>query len=160
MAYDYDEKDAAILRVLCTNARLSYREIAKQLKIHPNTVIERMKKMEKYGVIERYISVIDHKKLGYGITAMIQVDISGKADNAMKKIARLRCVHDTYRTTGEYDGVVFAVCRDIDEMGRVVNEINEVDGVQRVNTKVVLDAYPGSTCPALDLPNAPRILYK
>lgn len=141
MVYDYDGKDLEILRVLGRNGRLSYREIAKELKMHPNSVIERIRKMEKAGVILKYNAAIDYKKLGYGITALIQIDIEGKTDVAMKKIARFPFVHNAYRTTGEYDGIVIVRCTDMDCLGKLVNDINSVEGVQRVNTKIVLASF-------------------
>ncbi len=145
MEYDYDEKDVAIIRTLVSNARLSCREIAKRLKLHPNTVIERMGRMEEAGVIERYSAMISHEKLGYGVTAMVQVDVEGKTDDALKKIAKVPYVHETYRTTGEYDGIALIRCRDMNDLGKATNDINEIHGVQRVNTKIVLGSYPG-TC--------------
>ncbi len=141
MAYDYDAKDVGILRLLGRNARLSSREIAKELKIHPNTVIERMRRMEKEGVITRYTAVFDFRKLGYAITAIIQIDIEGKTDVAMRKVAKMPYVHHAYRTTGEYDGIAIVTCKDIDTLGRLVNDINSVEGVQRVNTKIVLGNF-------------------
>ncbi len=144
MAYDYDDKDVGILRLLMRNTKRSHREIAKELRIHPNTVMERIRRLEAAGVITGYSATIDYKKLGYGVSAVIQIDIEGRTEVAMKKIARLPFVHHAYRTTGEYDGIAIVVCRDIEELGKLVNEINSTEGVQRVNTKIVLAAFPGA----------------
>ncbi len=141
MEYDYDEKDIEILRLLGRNARLSYREIAKELKMHPNSVMERIRKMEKAGVIVKYNVAVDYKKLGYGVTALIQIDIEGKTDVTMKKIAKLQFVQHAYRTTGEYDGIAMVRCTDMECLGKLVNDINSVEGVQRVNTKIVLASF-------------------
>lgn len=146
MAYECDDKDVAILRVLSGNSRLSFREAAKRLKMHPNSVMERVRRMEREGVIEKYTIRPNYRLLGYKVTAVIQVDVEGNTDSAMKKIARFPCVENAYRTTGEYDGIAIVVCREIDDLGRLVNEINGVEGVQRVNTKVVLSEFRGAGC--------------
>lgn len=149
MIFDYDDKDVGILRLLSGNSRISYREMAKKLGMHPNSVIERIKKMEKEGVIEKYTVNVNYKKLGYGITALIQVDVEGKTEPSLKKIAKIPFVQSAYRTTGEYDGIVMVVCRDMDELGRIVNEINDVEGVSQVNTKIVLSDFKG--CPEFNI---------
>lgn len=144
MVFDYDEKDVEILRILSNSARLSFREMAKRLGMHPNSVIDRIRRMEKEGVIEKYSIVVNYAKLGFGVTALIQIEVEGKTDTAMRKVARLPCVHEAYRTTGEYDGIAIVVCRSIDELGRLVNSINGIEGVQRVNTKIALAGFGGN----------------
>jgi Lrp/AsnC family transcriptional regulator, leucine-responsive regulatory protein len=143
MAYETDDKDVAILRVLGANSRLSFREIATKLGMHPNSVIERVRRMERAGIIEKYGLVVNSKLLGFRVTAVVQIDIKGRSDIAMRRISRLPFVREAYRTTGEYDGLVVVVCRDIDDLSRLVNDINGVDGVQRVNTKIALTEYRG-----------------
>ncbi|MDD5337231.1 MAG: Lrp/AsnC family transcriptional regulator [Candidatus ainarchaeum sp.] len=141
MAIEYDEKDVGILRILDENARLSYREIAKRMRMHPNTVIERMKRMEKGGAIERYAPVVNYKKLGYGIIAIIQVDVQGDPHKVMKSVGKHGFVHYAYGTTGEYDGIVVVVCRDVDMLNAITGEIAVIPGVQRLNTKIALEQF-------------------
>lgn len=141
MVYKYDEKDVEILRFLCINAKLSSRKLAQKLGMHPNSVIERIKKMEKAGIIRKYTTLLNVKMLGYKIKALIQLEIKGNTDVVMKKIVKLPFIQNAYRTTGEYDGIVKVICRDMDDLGRIVNEMNGVEGVQKVNTKIVLAEF-------------------
>ncbi|MFA5077185.1 MAG: Lrp/AsnC family transcriptional regulator [Candidatus Micrarchaeia archaeon] len=144
MGFEYDEKDVGILRLLDENARMPYREIAKRVRMHPNTVIERMKRMEEEGVIERYAPVLNYKKLGYGIIAIIQVDVEGDPHRVMKNIGKQSFVHYAYGTTGEYDGIVVVICKDIEMLNSITGEIAVVPGVQRVNTKITLEQFGGN----------------
>jgi DNA-binding Lrp family transcriptional regulator len=68
-----DELDDKILEKLNENARKSYREIARELNISLTTVSNRIKKMEDEKVIERYIPLINQEKIGYDLTAVINV---------------------------------------------------------------------------------------
>jgi Lrp/AsnC family leucine-responsive transcriptional regulator len=71
-----DEFDQKILEILNENARTSYREVARKLKVSLSTISNRIKKLEDGRVIERYIPVINQEKLGYALTAIINMKIS------------------------------------------------------------------------------------
>ena len=68
-----DEIDEKILEKLNENARKSYREIARELNISLTTVANRIKRMEDEKIIERYIPLINQEKIGYDLTAVINV---------------------------------------------------------------------------------------
>jgi len=71
-----DEVDDKILEKLNENARKSYREIARELNVSLTTVSNRIKKMEDKKIMERYIPLINQEKIGYNLTAVINVKIS------------------------------------------------------------------------------------
>ena len=68
-----DETDVKILGKLLSDARLSYRRIADEIGVSPPTVLARVKKLENDSVIKFYSAVLDHEKLGYDLTAIIEV---------------------------------------------------------------------------------------
>ena len=49
-----DETDRTILRALCKDGRTIYRDIAKQLEVSPQTISDRLKKLEKNKVIQKF----------------------------------------------------------------------------------------------------------
>ena len=56
-----------------SDARLSYRSIAEQIGVSPPTVLARVEKLEKSKIIKSYSALFDHEKLGYDLTAIIEV---------------------------------------------------------------------------------------
>ena len=70
------EVDDKILEALNENVRKSYMEIARELNISLTTVANRIKRIEDEKVIERYIPLINQEKIGYDLTAVINVKIS------------------------------------------------------------------------------------
>ena len=66
-----DETDVKLLGKLLSDARLSYRRIADELRVSAPTVLTRVKKLEKESVIKFYSAILDHEKLGYDLTAII-----------------------------------------------------------------------------------------
>ena len=68
-----DKTDEKILRNLMVDARLSARQLALKLGMSTVTVLSRIKKMEKEKIIKGYSALIDHEKLGYSLTAIIEI---------------------------------------------------------------------------------------
>ncbi len=134
-----DELDLMILRLLQKNGRLSYREIARELRVAVGTVYNRMKKLEEKGIIIRFIPVIDYEKMGFGITAVIGVRANGRRiTDIEKEVAKHPRVTSVYDVTGEYDVYIIAKFRDREDMNGFVKWLLSIDGVERTNTSVVM----------------------
>jgi Lrp/AsnC family leucine-responsive transcriptional regulator len=70
-----DEIDAQILDLLQTDGRLTNAAIAEEVGLTTSTIYERVKKLEKKEIIQRYVAVVDPQKLGKHITAFIRLTI-------------------------------------------------------------------------------------
>ncbi len=134
-----DEIDTKILKVLNWNARLSYREIARQTKLSTGTVISRLKKLQKSGVIVGYCVQIDSKKLGYTLGAIIEV-IAAKSMflEASRKISSYHNVSGVYAVSGDIDAIVIAKFKDSDHLNDFLRELNKDPDVIRTGTHIVL----------------------
>ena len=134
-----DELDRKILALLQRNARLSYREIARELRVAVGTVYNRVKRMEEAGVIRGYAPVLDYEKLGFGLTAIIGVKAQGRRIVEIEReIAGSDRVMLVYDTTGEYDIFVVAKFRDRGDMNSFVKWVLSLEGVEKTNTSVAM----------------------
>ncbi|ASI99880.1 AsnC family transcriptional regulator [Thermococcus celer Vu 13 = JCM 8558] len=134
-----DELDLRILSLLQQNARLSYREIARELKVAVGTVYNRIKRMEEEGIIKGFAPLVDYEKLGFGLTAVIGVKAQGrKIVEIEREIARNDRVLIVYDITGEFDIVVVAKFKDRADMNRFVKWLLSLDGVEKTNTSVAM----------------------
>jgi len=134
-----DEIDIKIIKVLIENSRSSAREISKKLNISPATVINRIKNLEKLNIIKGFSVVLNHEKLGYELTAIIDVRISqGKLreiENLLSKIPNVCAVYDV---TGEYDAIIIAKFKNRQELSDFIKNLLSIQYVERTNTHVVL----------------------
>ncbi len=76
MPVELDEVDKAILRELLVDARLSFREIARRVGVSTATVANKIRRLEEAGIIKGYTAIIDPEKLGYDVTAVIEIVVS------------------------------------------------------------------------------------
>ena len=98
-----------ILGKLLSDARLSYRRITDGIGVSPPTVIARVKKLENDSVIKFYSSILNHEKLGYNLTAIIEViSVKGKIAEVEKHIAKFPNVCAVYDITDLTDMIVVA----------------------------------------------------
>ena len=70
-----DETDKKILRLLQANAHLTLKDIANQINLSLTPVHDRVKRLEKEGVIDKYVTVLNKKKLGKNLTVFCQVTL-------------------------------------------------------------------------------------
>ena len=81
-----DETDVKILKHILLDARLSYRKIGEKIGVSPPTVLSRVQKLEKNRIITSYSAILDHEKLGYDLTAIIEVTATkGKVTEVEKQ---------------------------------------------------------------------------
>ena len=139
MDTDLDETDVKILKTLMTDARLSSRQIATKCGVSIGTVLSRIKKMERNGIITGYSAVVNHEKLGYELTVVTEITVSkGRLLEMENKIARLPNVCCVYDTTGLTDAMVIAKFKSREELSGFTKRLLALPYVERTNTHVVL----------------------
>ncbi len=137
---EIDELDIDIMRSLNDNARKSFRDIAKELQVSLTTVSNRVKAMERAGVIQGYMPMIDATKLGYDIMAVIGIKvIHGKIVDTEKDLAKGAGVFAVFDSTGEWDAIVMARFKSRTELNAFVKKVLDHENVDRTYTQVVLN---------------------
>ena len=140
-----DKTDEQILLALRQDARSSYRQIARKLSIHPTTLISRVQKLEKAGIISGYGANLNLTKLGYEFMGVVQIKISkGALIETQEKISRLRGVVAVYDVTGEYDSVAIIAAKSRDGFSRLIKSFSHLPHVEHTNTQVVLNVVKAS----------------
>jgi len=135
-----DDLDVAILRGLNEDARRSYRDLARALGVSISTVSNRVKGLEGEGVITGYVPVIDPKRIGYDVIAVIGVKISrGKLLEVQRRIGKDERVFGVYDVTGEWDSVIMVRFKNTRELDGFVKKLVAMENVERTYTQVVLN---------------------
>jgi Lrp/AsnC family transcriptional regulator for asnA, asnC and gidA len=138
-----DETDLAIIGKLTDDARTSFREIAKELGISPDTVINRYAALQREGVIRGSTVVINPKKVGYQAMAVFMIDISHahiwatEATPADSSLILDRLIHMTNiivaaKSVGDHDLLAIGVAIDFEHLIEVRNNIAKIPGVEDI----------------------------
>lgn len=133
------ETDIKILQRLLEDARFSSRQIAKKVGVSVGTVLARIKKMEREGLIKGYSVLLDHDKLGYELTVVTEITVSkGRLVETEKEIAKIPSVCCVYDVTGLTDAVIIAKFKGREELGQFTKQLLALPYIERTNTHVVL----------------------
>src|SRR3989344_1825890 len=109
-----DGKDIKILEILKADARLPIREIAKQTKIRPSTVHQRIQKLVESGVIEKFTIKLNDKEIGenFIVFMLVKGSTSEYVDN---RFLNDRHVKEVFGVTGEYDLLIKLKFTNVEE---------------------------------------------
>lgn len=135
-----DEVDKKILNLLQKNGRMTNAEIARQLQMAPSGILERIRKLEKRGVIKNYEVRLDHKKLGLVLTVFILVKTADSVGSTVigHEIAKIEEVQEVFYIAGEFNYLVKARVAHTDALTELLKKFGRVEGVIDTRTTLVL----------------------
>lgn len=136
---ELDETDKKIIREYLKDARLSYREVARRVRVAVGTVMTRTKRLEAGGAIRGYTAILDHEKLGYELTAITEITVSkGKLVEMEREIAKMAVACAVYDVTGLTDALIIAKFRSREDLSNFTKTLLAMPFVERTNTHIVL----------------------
>jgi DNA-binding Lrp family transcriptional regulator len=135
-----DETDLKILRLLRKDARLSFREIGKQISVSTGTVSERVKQMQALGVIKGFVTAVEPSKLGFNVTMLLEIRLhpGEKLDDFETKLTEMEEACCIQYVTGNFDMTLLVRCEDQDHATDVLNSVRGLQGVSNVDSHMVL----------------------
>lgn len=143
-----DEKDEKILKLLKENSKLATHQISKKTLMPITTVHNRIKKLEKEGIIEGYTIWLNYKKIGRPIAAYTHIILDYKLmkekkvsqHELAKKLKQHEFVEEASMVTGAMDIIIKVRVKDIDELDNFVTKyLRNIDGIEKTQTMVVLN---------------------
>jgi DNA-binding Lrp family transcriptional regulator len=135
-----DKIDEKILKNLLVDARLSARQLSLKLGISTVTVLSRIKKLEKEKIIKGYTSLLNHEKLGYDLTAVIE--IIAKKDKIVQvedELSGVENVCAVYDVTGNTDTLLIAKFKGREDLSKFIKNLSATPNVENTITHVVLN---------------------
>lgn len=145
----FDSIDCKILSILQENGKITNAQLSIDVGLSPAPTLERVKKLEKNGVIESYHAKLNKQAIGLGVSTFVHVALishrKGIVDSFVQQITRIPEVVECHHITGQGDFILKVVARDITAYQKllveVINEIPEIDNTQ---STVILSTFKDS----------------
>ena len=137
-----DGIDKKILRALMEDARTPILEIARNVGISGAAIHQRLRKLEKSGLIAGSQFIINPKILGYTTMAFIGIylDKAMRNPEAVKQLKKIPEVLECHYTTGNWSVFIKILCKDNAHLMHLLNkEIQSIEGVSRTETFISLE---------------------
>lgn len=145
-----DQIDKKILTILQHNGRITNSSLAKQIGLSPPAVLERVKRLENSGVIDKYAAILDRKQAGYSVQTIVMVCLSHhqiqSLQNVKERLTQMDEVLEVHQLTGDVDFLLKVAVRDMPSYTDFVNnKLSGIPGIQNVKTSFILDTLKNST---------------
>ena len=135
-----DDIDLQLVSALVADARTSYAELARSVGLSGPSVHDRVRRLERSGVIRGYAADVDPASVGLGVTALVGIlQREGvEQDDLADALAEVAEVEDCWFVAGEEAFVVKVRVADVDALEHTLGVLRRTPGVARTRTTVVL----------------------
>ncbi|MGE8554933.1 MAG: Lrp/AsnC family transcriptional regulator [Chryseobacterium jejuense] len=138
-----DDKDIKLLKLLQNNAKLTVKELAKEINLSPSPVFERVKRLEQEGFVKRYAAILDAEKLNRGFTVFCQIKLKihdrSVGYDFVKEILEIEEVAECYNISGDFDFLLKVQVRDMKHyQDFVFNKLGSVDSIGSTHSTFVM----------------------
>ncbi|MGC1260724.1 MAG: Lrp/AsnC ligand binding domain-containing protein [Jannaschia helgolandensis] len=140
----FDRHDRNILEILQADGRIAMTALADRIGLSPNATAERMRRLQRDGVITGFRAVLSPAALGRGLTAFVEVKLdrtsSDVFDDFAKVIRRMDGVEDCHMVAGGFDYLLKTRHRDMAAYRAFLSEtLLELPGVRETRTYAVME---------------------
>lgn len=135
-----DAIDRKLLLALSKDGRRAGSDLARQLGLSRQAVAERIRDLERRGLVRGYSALVDPASLGLGVRAHIRLALDAKGEkDVLKRLAGNPMVRSVHRVSGEDCFVVQLVCRRIEDVNGVLADLQKTRAVHSSRTAFVLE---------------------
>ncbi len=138
-----DRIDLTILDCLQKDARVSNVNLAKKVNLSASPCLDRVKRLESEGYIERYGAKLNASKLKFGMSAFIQITLdrttSAIFDEFHQAVNQIKEVAECHMVAGGFDYLLKIRIADMEAYREVLGTIVDMPGVAKNHTYVVIE---------------------
>jgi Lrp/AsnC family transcriptional regulator, involved in the regulation of lysine biosynthesis len=132
-----DPLDDKIIRILQSNSRKSFVEIADEIRLSESAVRRRVKHLIDSGIIKRFTIELESSNK---TSAIALISVTSTADTSMvsSNLMKLSGVDVIYEITGQYDIAAIIVAPTIADINNYIDDVRKIEGVSDTNTVIIL----------------------
>lgn len=139
-----DETDRKILRILQHNSDLTVKELAAKLHLSTSPTFERQKRLERDGYIERYMAVVNARKVGNGIMVLCNIRLKQHSQELIQEfmdvVQNLEEITECYNTSGDYDFLIKVYAHDMKSYQQfMLNTLGTINCIGSLHSIFVID---------------------
>jgi Lrp/AsnC family transcriptional regulator, leucine-responsive regulatory protein len=138
-----DETDVQILNLLQNDGRITNAELAKRVGLSPPSVLQRVRSLEKAGLVRGYVALLEPERLGLRITALVMISLSLHQEQPIERFRRsiqeIPEIIECYHVSGDFDFLLKVVVRDMRSYEVFLREkLSKIKGIGKITTNFVL----------------------
>jgi Lrp/AsnC family leucine-responsive transcriptional regulator len=145
-----DTKDRELVALLQADSKWTTKEYANRLGLSTTAVYERIKRLEKAGVITKYVALVDKKKVNKAFTVLCHVKlIRHKKEYVIqfeREIVQLEEVSECHHISGDYDYILKVNVSDMEAYREfMVTKLTAIKNIGSTQSSFVISEVKYST---------------
>lgn len=151
-----DKTSLKILELLTNNAKITNSDIAKEIGLVPSAVLERVRKLEKNGVIKGYTALLNKEVFGLDLLAFvfIAVDVPNWEDSITSEFVDIPWVQEVHEITGEESYLLKIRAQNPDHLSNILkHHIGRIKSIKYTKSTIVLQTLKETTAFPLEAPS-------
>ncbi len=144
-----DKIDRNILRILQKNAKITNARLSEEIGLSPAPTLERVKKLDKWGIIKSYHATLDNSKIGLGVSTFVHVSLKGhnkeNIEIFLERINKIDEVIECHHITGTGDFLLKVVAVDIASYQQLMLEkVSDIEVIDSLQSMIILSTFKDS----------------
>ncbi|MGI8936391.1 MAG: Lrp/AsnC family transcriptional regulator [Phormidesmis sp.] len=138
---EFDELDCKILSILSREGRVRWSALAEQLGVSAPAIADRVRRLEKEGVVTGYAARLDAEKLGLSLSAFVLLTLEHPQyrQSLIDYVQACENVQSCHHIVGEGDYLLKICCRSTADLERILSEeLKALPGIQQTRTTIAL----------------------
>ena len=145
-----DSIDTQLLNYLQKDAKQTNKELASKLNMSVTAVYERIKKIEKEGVIDNYVALLNKESIGRACIEFCHITLEKQSQELVnqfeKEVATIDEILEVYHLSGDYDYLLKVHVKDMESFRKfMVNKLTNIDHIGSSNSMFVISEVKHTT---------------
>jgi len=140
---ELDQIDLKLLELLQQSGKLTTKEIARHVNLSPTPVYERVRRLEREGIIKKYVALVEAEKVGKGLIVFCDITIKEHTKEIghqfVQDIMASKYVSECYNISGNYDFRLKVMVRDMKHyQDFVLNDLGSIKNIGSAHSTFVM----------------------
>jgi Lrp/AsnC family transcriptional regulator, leucine-responsive regulatory protein len=138
LVMDLDRKDFVLLEALQQNASRRLEDLAGLVKLAPSSVHERLRRLEREGIIRRWTVEVDTAALGLGVVAFIGIRATRPCSELLDSIKKIPSIEECHSVAGALSMILKVRVKDTAALLGLSEQLRQIPGIEQTETTIVL----------------------
>ncbi len=135
---ELDPIDLTLIEAVQANASQRLEDLGRLVNLAPSSVHDRLRRLERDGVIRRWTVALDASAVGLGVLAYVGVRSSRACASLLAEMSELREIEECHSVAGELCFLLKVRVADTNGLLSLIERLREIDGIEQTQTTVVL----------------------
>jgi len=147
---DFDEIDKKLLSLVQRDSKLTTKQLSLKLSLSVTAVYERIKKLERLGVIEKYVAVVNKEKINKSFVVLCHIKLFQHSNEYITKfeseVIQLEEVLECFNVSGDYDYILKVVVKNMKRYREFINtKLTKLQYIGSTHSTFIISELKNST---------------